>query len=387
MTRPERPIMNLAVQNEKANPFEYNENWDKYSKFVEDSMNYSMDEISRIKGFVPIGSIFFCNRTDTPEGFHRLDGATSTPSGGIQPFQGLIDDYLLTGKIDYISLTEYAIRLTEQDGNCEVFGYDDSTNTLRFPLVKDDMYIVQALSGGIGYGEESLPNIKGEWQRSATRNVVTGDLLTGAFTVKPQESYPTFGDSVNAYSGGNLVIDASHSNQTYKDGAKVHTTRVKYPLIMCVFNASVSATEAQYSGFVDQLGGKADVDLVNVSPNSGLRRLVKSFSQDANWYKIFQEYQDDGSIKYWCEQGGYYSVFNPIGYKTVTLLVKQTNANYNLIITSQRPDNLAKAATGELGWNTKTISSFTKKTSSLDYELGFDWQACGYCNPPTLGGN
>jgi hypothetical protein len=73
-----------------------------------------------------------------------------------------------------------------------------------------------------------LPNIKGNWNRSSSRNIVsTSDTLTGAFYKTQKGTYFTFGDSGNTYSGGDLSFDASLSSPTYQDNASVQQKAVQ----------------------------------------------------------------------------------------------------------------------------------------------------------------
>lgn len=82
----------------------------------------------------------------------------------------------------------------------------------------------------------------------------------------------------------------------------------------------------------ETINNKADRDLKNRSIDSGFRKLVDSYSDDADWYKIYAEIQNDGTVKYWCEQGSRSATTS--GYGTVVLLVPYIDTTY-LVVTSQ----------------------------------------------------
>jgi hypothetical protein len=60
-------------------------------------------------------------RTDAPLGYLRCDGNEYLASSYVE----FINQYLLTGKIPYISLEDYQAQLNNNDDNCACFGYDN----------------------------------------------------------------------------------------------------------------------------------------------------------------------------------------------------------------------------------------------------------------------
>lgn len=67
------------------------------------------------------------------------------------------------------------------------------------------------------------------------------------------------------------------------------------------------------------INDKMDRDLNNRTDGSGLRKLVESYVNGTSWYKIFDEIQENGTIRKWCEQGNTYEEI-PAAGKTITLL-------------------------------------------------------------------
>lgn len=81
----------------------------------------------------------------------------------------------------------------------------------------------------------------------------------------------------------------------------------------------------------EAINDKMDRDLNNRSTDSGLRRLIESYHNGTEWYKVFEEIQSDGTAKYWCEQGG--RVYNNADVpNTINLLKPYQDTNYTVLI-------------------------------------------------------
>lgn len=117
------------------------------------------------------------------------------------------------------------------------------------------------------------------------------------------------------------------------------------------------------------INDKMDRDLNNRSTDSGLRRLIESYHNGTEWYKVFEEIQSDGTTKYWCEQGG--SVSGG-GRKTVTYLKPFADTNYTVVSTQV-------FNTGDYSTTLEGLSDKTPTSVSVDSRyLGAEWYACGY---------
>lgn len=86
-----------------------------------------------------------------------------------------------------------------------------------------------------------------------------------------------------------------------------------------------------YGELSEAINDKMDRDLNNRSDDSGLRKLVDSYVNGTDGYKIFDEIQSDGTIKKWCEQWGrFYN--NASVANTVNLYVQFINTDYMVFV-------------------------------------------------------
>ena len=109
------------------------------------------------------------------------------------------------------------------------------------------------------------------------------------------------------------------------------------------------------------------------------RRMVESYSNGANWYKIFEEKQANGGVKYWCEQSGEYSVK---GLITINLNKSFNNTNYLVLLRDSTDDDKASVNSTLEKTSGKNLSFF-KVRSVANYSSRYgvsSWFACGYCD-------
>ncbi len=340
--------------------FKYSTDLDGKQVFsIDTALNDNWDILDeKVGSGLPIGTILSCMREDTPEGFHRLNGETYSPTNNIQSFQDFITDYLLTDKISYITFEEYEIKLASQNNNCEIFGYDKTTNSIRFPKIQDNIFISQMLNSGIGYNEAGLPNITGILTASTSRFV---NVSSGCFYITSTTSSSSQLSNADSSSTDKVAFDASRSNNIYGNSETVTPENVQYPLIICIFNTCTSSTEAQYSGFVDGMASKCDINLSNcVQPY-----VIDSFCSAT-----------EGYIKYSnqiCEQWGYVLATSASNH-VINLPFSYSSADYNIQL--GRADAAGQTAPNIIVENTQTVSTFTvdpQATSS-----GIYWRTIGY---------
>lgn len=139
----------------------------------------------------------------------------------------------------------------------------------------------------------------------------------------------------------------------------------------------MTSNDVNISDVLEALNDKMDRDLNNRSINSGLRKLKASYYNDGNWYKIFEEIQSDGSIKEWCEQGGYELNHESDYLQTITLLKPFSNTKYLVFLTGT--DNNHADDNGSWNCTSKLTTTFTIFNSS-DHINNIYWYACGYIN-------
>lgn len=120
------------------------------------------------------------------------------------------------------------------------------------------------------------------------------------------------------------------------------------------------------------INDKMDRDLNNRSTDSGLRRLIESYHNGSDWYKVFEEIQSDGTTKQWCEQGG---VITGTGTQTINLFKPFSSTDYSII---------NSVAYSSIMNDVRPINTSNKTTNSFQIFMGTVsgvyayWKAEGY---------
>lgn len=123
------------------------------------------------------------------------------------------------------------------------------------------------------------------------------------------------------------------------------------------------------------INDKMDRDLNNRSDDSGLRKLVESYTNGSSWYKVFDEIQSDGTVKKWCEQGGQAT----LGTFSYTFLKPYLNSPF---VYFQCNSTNTGTATNQGAWMINSIPTTTGFTimnafTSSCHLAGY-WRAEGY---------
>ena len=133
--------------------------------------------------------------------------------------------------------------------------------------------------------------------------------------------------------------------------------------------------DINYGEILEALNDKADRDLVNTTPTSGLRRLVETYSNGTSWYKVYDEYDPTtGELSgKWCEQGG---IADGSGASISVSFLKPFKTNVSCIeVQNQTSSTNTTICTNKA--NTVTASGFViVKSNSNDFS--FFWVAKGY---------
>lgn len=131
----------------------------------------------------------------------------------------------------------------------------------------------------------------------------------------------------------------------------------------------MATPEIDIDAISEALNDKMDRDLKNRSNDSGLRKLRESYANGNDWYKIFTEIQQDGTVRTWCEQGGFAEPGT-----LISLLIPYSDTTYTLTVTPNGGTNGSSATT----CNTYNVAStsFYFTTSSNWYSAY--WKAEGY---------
>lgn len=272
-----------------------------------------------------VGDIFFTSRLDT-----ELNGAVECNGGtyNIADFSGSqsIGNLLSGGKLPYVSLQEYESIITT-NGSCRAFGWDGGTS-FRVPLL-NDVYIEAGTASSFGeFISESLPNITGffaNWWSSI-------NSPSGAFwgSSPTQNAATSGGDKSTQYYDG-INFDASKSNSTYQDGAKVKPDSVRYrAMVQLAIKTTDEAVITVTSG-LQQIANKAENDLSNLSTdgvnyiNDTINNIITERDNKYNWNAVVTK---STGTEYTAEFTGLLWVFGKEGYNTISMTINGVSFNW-----------------------------------------------------------
>lgn len=140
---------------------------------------------------------------------------------------------------------------------------DTADTRFKLPRTK---YNVVGLRDTVGnYVSESLPNIAGDTgYRVATGNASTDPTGQSTGCIITSSSLKNGAQSSTTYLA-EIRIDASHSSSTYQDNAPVQQRATQMYLYFYVGNTVQGQTTIDVGQITEDLNGKADIDLGNVS--------------------------------------------------------------------------------------------------------------------------
>ena len=203
-----------------------------------------------------IGDIKYTSRTDVPNGGAWCDGALYTKAQFPDVYQMLVD-----GKLQSTTISEFDSSVSA-NGSCGFFGLDTANERFKVPMLKD-VYLKAGQAGEM-FGAESLPNISGQFNGGSNELGISS--ATGAFAGQNTNGLTgTGGSSLNRNPYTGATFDASRSSSTYQDGAKVNPDHVVYRAYVVLYSSAAEVSVAQVAEFMTALGGKANVDMDNVS--------------------------------------------------------------------------------------------------------------------------
>ena len=316
---------------------------------AEESADSALEAANKAS-FGNIGDIYPTTSTVVPNGGAWCDGAEYTKAAFPDMYARLVAGKNISVSIDTFN------ELVNTYGSCSFFGLNTETESFKVPLLKD-VYI-KVGNTLLAFGAESLPNITGSLIAGSTGEVMHNTTIaSGAFKLQNTQN------SKVSYSGSggnaNLYFDASASSSTYQNGAKVNPDHVVYRAYVVLYASAAEASVAQAAEFMTALGGKANVDLSNVSSN--IDYVVESYRNGTEWYRIYKSG--------WVEQGGRRTDVFEAG-ATVNLLKPFLNTDY-MVTTGVHGKYECPAGAGE-----RTTLSFV--LWGLRYTNGIvDWIACG----------
>ena len=162
-------------------------------------------------------------------------------------------------------------------GQCGKFVIDDTSGTIRLPLVKNINGLTDLSACGV-IKSESLPNIKGNTTlRSNDRSA------TGAFYVDVAAGSDYAGTGNNAEKLFGYAFDASRSSSAYQDNAPVQQEAIQYPYAIVV-NTGVEEAERPINNYQ-----------VNNVYAYGMSQYYKGIMNNNSWLKSAGQW-NDGTI-------------------------------------------------------------------------------------------
>ena len=279
--------------------------------------------------------------------------AIYTKSGGTYTSAGTVASVLLgpassTETVSGHTITYY----TAEDGHKIVLASQESTvldiynstgvawyyifdeENVRFKLPRTKFGFT-GLRDTVGkYVPETLPNASGHFLLVAGASIDEASL-SGVFSMPVKNKTAT--QTGGAYaSTGPVEFNLSGSSSAYQDSAPVQQRATQMYLYFFVGNFTQTPNEQQVGEIFEELNGKADRNLSNISATSGLRRLVEIYKNGFDWYKVYDEYDpSDGSfVGKWCEQGGKTGTLPANATLQIDLLKTYTDTNYQIMLTS-----------------------------------------------------
>ena len=220
-----------------------------------------VEAIAKLASFGNIGDIKYTSRTDVPNGGAWCDGAVYTKAQFPDVYQMLVD-----GKLQSTTISAFDSKVSA-NGSCGFFGLDTANERFKVPMLKN-VYLKAGQAGEM-FGAESLPNIKGG--DSSNQNSLISPVKSAVGNYGAVSIIGNADGSNRTQIGGEAgvlkraILNASLSSSTYQDGAKVNPDHVVYRAYVVLYASAEEASVAQAQEFMTALGGKANVDLSNVS--------------------------------------------------------------------------------------------------------------------------
>lgn len=262
------------------------------------------EEVS-LGGGLPVGTILTVTASANyvPENLLYCDGTELSGAEG-QTFRNLWTDYILTGKLDTCTYSEYETELT-MTGSCWKWAVDTANEKFRIPFIPDKLserFLVEKKEptetdpmwynlysdGWCEQGGRSNTSIEG-W----VTVTLMKEYKNKAYTILTSRAkdYTSSTTSSHAYTSDNAAIIndmtvTTSSFQFYQQGNsdgskftdwetsgyidfKVEKTIRHY---VVVATGSINQSEADWSEFASSLADKANVRLDNVIPSASFRR-------------------------------------------------------------------------------------------------------------------
>lgn len=241
--------------------------------------------------------------------------------------------FVIPSKGSFIDQQDYDY-LYNTYGACGKFVIDITNKTIRLPYINN---IIQSTLNNEDIGkliEPGLPNITGSsllYGGSDTSNRGVVYDTDGAFyTTNTSTVHYASTGSTKSVDNSSFRMNASLSNGIYSNSDTVQPQTVKAYIYIVIATLTKTNIEVDIDEIATDLNGKADKDLVNVSPsdvrnaldNANVRYIIGTYRNGFSWHNIYS----DG----WVEQGGRFKTNSSTGYKDINLLVEMADTNFSI---------------------------------------------------------
>jgi len=316
----------------------------------------SPEVIDTLYNTIPIGTVIYSMRTDTPNGFLKADGAEYYSIQYPQFYNMLVNNTLPS-----LSFTDWDAASTTNNGNVGKFGIDLTNKKFRM-LCLTDAFIRNTTN----------PNNIGIYQADDFKSHThTYTMPNAAATINLGTSTAT--SIVKAITGGTATGPAPSSG-----GTETRPKNVQMNAYVCVYNSSDDISHMSLSGY-------ANIDLSNITTlpisGTGTSSLPDAASVPGYLFTgpdavVSSWRSTDGSRWYrkyksgWLEQGGVASNALSLTSEVITFPTPFTNLNYTFLTTIIYNNDMAYGYAIE---KSRTLSNLT-----IVFTLPRSWYACGY---------
>ena len=288
-----------------------------------------------------IGDIFMTKRTDS-----GLSGAVECNGGTYNTTDydgdGSIGELLEAGKLDYISLTDYATAISTK-GWCDKIGWNGAgTTSFRVPTLTPRIIQtnnIPVVGNGMALG-----------LTDGTHNA--GLLFNNSGTLQPYTG--NYGRNIGIVNSGSAVASIKSGGVTTdptKSGIIANTSDTAQLRVMFqLFNGTTDEAVATVGTVVAQVG----TVVAQVGALNAHRLIDFQIPTAENGYTWYRKYSDG-----WVEQGGFASKIAWTGQgggKTITLPIVMSDSNYTVSATIGKNNT---------SWNYPGCRGFAESTTKI----------------------
>lgn len=326
-----------------------------------------------------IGDIFYTKRTDT-----GLAGAVECNGGTYNTEDytgaGSIGELLAGGKLDYISLTDYATAISTK-GYCDKIGWDGTgTTSFRVPKLAPRRYVVkeQKPTAGNNYTWYRLYN--DGWTEQGGQRV--GNKTVSFPVAMADTNYFTLINSMFNNSGTATWFDLGYIETKLETGMTKGGNAANYNWFVAGMSAITSdpterAMFQLFNGTTDEAVATVGMVVAQVGELNSHRVVDFQIPTSANGWTWYRKYADG-----WVEQGGNVTIqaqqANTSQTTSVSLPIAMQNQSYGVTVTFITDGgNTAGLRNHQNGRDITRLTIWTYSTLTISNAYTAYWQVSG----------